>query len=59
MTTRSEAERLLSLQHDDQMVEIDADGRIYDLGQAPDVRGAKPTTIRDQKGEYGARRVSP
>jgi hypothetical protein len=56
VTSREEAERLLSTLHDDELVEIDGNGGIHAVGQAPAVRVGKPIAgISDQKGEYCGR----
>lgn len=53
MTGREEAERLLSSLSDDDLVEIDSNGNIYAVGQAPTARTGKSIPgISDQKGEY-------
>lgn len=54
MTTREEAERLLSSLSDDDLVEIDSDGNVYQVGKAPAAMTGKSIAgISDQKGEYG------
>jgi len=54
MTTREEAERLLSGLSDGDLVEIDSDGNVHHAGQAPAVAAGKSIAgISDQKGEYG------
>jgi len=56
VTSREEAERLLSTMHDDELVEIDSSGVIYPVGKAPAARAGKPIAgISDQKGEYRGR----
>ena len=56
VTSREDAERLLSTMHDDELVEIDSNGVIYAVGNAPAARAGKPIAgISDQKGEYGGR----
>ncbi len=53
MTSRAEAERLLSTLADRDLVEVDADGNIYSAGEAPPVLPGKAIAgISDQKGEY-------
>ncbi len=55
MTTRDEAERLLSSLSDDDLVEIDSNGNVYAVGKAPQLGAGKPIAgISDQKGEYGS-----
>lgn len=56
MTTREEAERLLSTLSDDDIVEIDSNGNIYKAGTAPKALGKSIAGISDQKGEYGGSR---
>ncbi|MEV4806317.1 hypothetical protein AB0K18_40515 [Nonomuraea sp. NPDC049421] len=54
MTTREEAERLLSSLNDSDLVEIDARGNVYASGAAPQPNQGKLIPgISDQKGEYG------
>ena len=54
MTTRAEAERLLSALGDDDLVEISSNGEVYAVGRSPAaISGGKPIPgISDQKGEY-------
>jgi hypothetical protein len=53
MTTRDEAERLLSTLNDDDIVEIDEDGRPHKVGTTASVQPGKPVAgISDAKGEY-------
>jgi hypothetical protein len=53
VTTREEAEKLLSSVPDDHLVEIDGNGMIYPVGKAPAAKEGKPVIgISDQKGEY-------
>lgn len=55
MTTREEAERLLSSLNEDDLVEIGPDGQLYSPGKSPVAREQKPIAgILDQKGEYGS-----
>lgn len=54
MTSREEAERLLSSLDDGDLVEIDSNGNIYAVGNAPAAASGKSIAgISDQKGEYG------
>ncbi len=54
MTSRDEAERLLSSLGDADLVEIDSSGNIHAVGKAPAVGAGKSIAgISDQKGEYG------
>jgi hypothetical protein len=54
MTSRDEAERLLSSLSDEDLVEIDSNGNIYAAGKAPAAgHGKSIAGISDQKGEYG------
>lgn len=39
-------------ENDEQLVEIDENGNVYKVGQAPRNFGQKPTILRDPKGEY-------
>jgi hypothetical protein len=54
VTSRTEAERLLSSLSDDDLVEVGSDGNIYAVGKSPAAfLGNKPIAgISDQKGEY-------
>jgi len=53
MTSREEAERLLSSLSDEDLVEIDSKGNIYAVGKAPTAKAGKSIAgISDQKGEY-------
>ena len=53
MTTRDEAKRLLSRLNDDDIVEIDSQGRIHAPGTSPLLPQGKPIAgISDAKGEY-------
>lgn len=53
MTSREEAERLLSSLNEDDLVEIGADGTVYAVGKAPRANAGKPIAgISDQQGEY-------
>lgn len=53
MTSRDEAERLLSSLSDEDLVEIDSKGNIYAVGKAPSAQTGKSIAgISDQKGEY-------
>ncbi|MCX5204124.1 hypothetical protein OG897_22065 [Streptomyces sp. NBC_00237] len=55
MTSREEAERILSSANDDDLIEIGADGTVYVVGSAPSAAGKRIPGISDPKGEYGSR----
>ncbi|MER5200232.1 hypothetical protein ACWD3J_28260 [Streptomyces sp. NPDC002755] len=53
MTSRAEAEQLLSSLGDNDLVEVGEDGNIYAAGRSPAGFINKPIVgIADQKGEY-------
>ena len=53
VTSREEAERLLSSLREEDLVEIGPGGEVYEPGKGPEVKGGKPVPgISDQKGEY-------
>jgi hypothetical protein len=53
MTSRAEAEQLLSSLSDNDLVEVGEDGNIYAAGNSPAAFINKPIVgISDQKGEY-------
>ncbi|MGI5502353.1 hypothetical protein [Lentzea sp. CA-135723] len=53
MTSREEAERLLSSLGDEDLVEIDSNGKIYAVGKSPAAAPGKSIAgISDQRGEY-------
>jgi hypothetical protein len=47
-----EADSAFLNESDDEVVEIDADGRIYTRGGAPRAGDNKPNILRDPQGEY-------
>lgn len=48
-----EAENAFRDESDEEVVEIDEDGRIYTRGGAPRADNRKPNILRDPQGEYG------
>lgn len=53
MTSREEAEHILSTLNENDLVEIDSRGNIHAIGEAPQATAGKPIAgITDQKGEY-------
>lgn len=50
--SKKETDEILENQDEEQIIEIDENGQIYEQGDAPKKSGVKNTAIADPLGEY-------